>query len=110
MSWGKSSQTEEEEIHVQEQVQGEISVQEEVQGKIKGKVASQVKGGHIPPKELMIPERDDGHFWGETNDKELLFGYKYSWTHIIYKTYDHKDAVRIFKHQSMPALDLENEC
>ncbi|XP_026397952.1 protein MAINTENANCE OF MERISTEMS-like [Papaver somniferum] len=58
----------------------------------------------------MIPDRDDGHFWGEPEEKELLFGYKDSWAHVIYKTYDHEDAVCIFRHQSMPSWDLENEC
>ncbi|RZC69897.1 hypothetical protein C5167_033728 [Papaver somniferum] len=70
---------------------------------------------HVPATHLMLPHLRGGKLRGEPRDGgKVLFGYPGSWAHCISETIDHKDAARLFRHQSsfkkMELWPLEGEC
>ncbi|XP_026416936.1 protein MAINTENANCE OF MERISTEMS-like [Papaver somniferum] len=63
----------------------------------------------------MLPPLRGGKLRGEPRyGGKVLFGYPGSWAHCISETIDHKDATRLFRHQSsfkkMELWPLEGEC
>ncbi|RZC63210.1 hypothetical protein C5167_024972 [Papaver somniferum] len=70
---------------------------------------------HVPATHLMLPPLRGGKLRGEPRyGGKVLFGYPGSWAHCISETIDHKDAARLFRHQSsfkkMELCSLEGEC
>ncbi|RZC65765.1 hypothetical protein C5167_009451 [Papaver somniferum] len=84
--------------------------QQPTQGKGKGKEKVKVKSSHLPHVDDMIPDLDRGRIWGASYfDPRYLFGYKDSWARTIYRTYDHKKAVRVCRNQAATHWDLSKE-
>ncbi|XP_026450786.1 nonsense-mediated mRNA decay protein 2-like [Papaver somniferum] len=80
-------------------------IQEDVaqppQPKPKEKVLNKPSARHIPPMRLQLTRLPGGKARGEPKDGgKVLFEYDSSWTRTINETIDHKNATRLFIHQS----------
>ncbi|RZC79605.1 hypothetical protein C5167_042181 [Papaver somniferum] len=85
------------------------------QPKPKEKVPNKPSARHIPPMHLKLTHLPSGKAIGEPKDGgKDLFGYDSSWSRTINETIDHKNATRLFRHQSsyakMKKWPLEGEC
>ncbi|XP_026378692.1 uncharacterized protein DDB_G0290685-like [Papaver somniferum] len=70
---------------------------------------------HIPPEHLQLKCLSNGKARGEPRyGCEVLFRYRGSWACTIYETIEHRNVVRLFRHQSsfrkMELWPLDKEC
>ncbi|XP_026410925.1 protein MAINTENANCE OF MERISTEMS-like [Papaver somniferum] len=110
---GSSGDDDDEEI--QEDEEDAAQTQPQSQPHPKKKVPNAPSARHIPPTHLHLTRLPGGKSRGKPKyGGKVLFGYDSSWARTIYETIDHKNATRLFRHQSsyakMKKWPMEGEC